>query len=108
MQKRKRAENFKVSALFPILAPWRGLEPPIYRLGGGCVIHYATKAYTVYSLLHSHFVVRSIYRLGGVRSILVSYGGIYTQFMLIYSTQERPVCQENMAGFFLFLKQRKQ
>lgn len=28
-----------------LLAPWRGLEPPIYRLGGGCVIHYATRAY---------------------------------------------------------------
>ena len=27
------------------LAPWRGLEPPVYRLGGGCVIHYATRAY---------------------------------------------------------------
>lgn len=26
------------------MAPWRGLEPPIYRLGGGCVIHYATRA----------------------------------------------------------------
>ena len=33
-----------------LLAPWRGLEPPVYRLGGGCVIHYATRAYAQYSI----------------------------------------------------------
>ena len=35
----------KTACFQHFLAPWRGLEPPIYRLGGGCVIHYATRAY---------------------------------------------------------------
>ena len=43
----KRGQN---RAFWPLLAPWRGLEPPVYRLGGGRVIHYATRAYAEYSI----------------------------------------------------------
>ena len=38
-------------------------------------------------------------RLGGARSILVSYGGISTQFTSIYSNQKPGLCQENIMIF---------
>ena len=47
-------------------------------------------------------------RLGGVRSILVSYGGIHTQFMLNYSTQFFVQCQEIPKVFLFTLRKRRQ
>lgn len=44
---KKEAESPLFTGVFGFfeMAPQKGLEPSIYRLGGGCVIHYATGAY---------------------------------------------------------------
>ena len=46
-------------------------------------------------------------RLGGARSILVSYGGIHTQFMPIYSNQKLTFCQEKQVVFFVISHQNR-
>lgn len=82
----KQPKIFKISAVSLYLAPWRGLEPPVYRLGGGCVIHYATRAYSLVSIRISIFSGCSIPRLGGGRSIQLSYWSLFTSlFYLKYA-----------------------
>ena len=83
----KQPKIFKISAVSLYLAPWRGLEPPVYRLGGGCVIHYATRAYSLVSIRISIFSGCSIPRLGGGCSILLSYGDV----CLIILSKNNPI-----------------
>ena len=82
----KQPKISTISAVFLYLAPWRGLEPPVYRLGGGCVIHYATRAYSLVSIRLSALSDCSIPRLGGGRSIQLSYWSLFTSlFYLKYA-----------------------
>ena len=56
-------------------------------LGGGCVIHYATRAYSLVSIRISIFSGCSIPRLGGGCSILLSYGDV----CLIILSKNNPI-----------------
>ena len=98
----KQPKIFKISAVSLYLAPWRGLEPPVYRLGGGCVIHYATRAYSLVSIRISIFSGCSIPRLGGGCSIQLSYGDISNRSPLkgpVYFIRIPCFCQEKSALF---------
>ena len=78
-RKSKQPKIFTISAVFLYLAPWRGLEPPIYRLGGGCVIHYATRAYPFFKPSSMHLFdqgAQSVMDSGGVCSIQLSDCGM--------------------------------
>ncbi len=83
------------------LASRRGFEPPIYRLGGGCVIHYATGTFIKYFVLLSARLwskgERSFVTLDGTCFIHLTKGGGSP----VYVTIPADVCQPDGRRSFL-------